>query len=121
MGPAATRSGGRGSGAEDDLDVGAAPVAQDEVREHLRAGGRGQGARYALLVTQPKARSTRQHETHATCWAHDCTRAPVEAHTAASGQCKSLRRAAQDELLMAPELQTASDWCGFAIGVTRAA
>ena len=41
MGPAATRSGGRGSGAEDDLDVGAAPVAQDEVREHLRAGGEG--------------------------------------------------------------------------------
>ena len=25
-------------------------------------GGRGQGARYALLVTQPKARSTRQHD-----------------------------------------------------------
>ena len=39
--PVAARSDGRIGAAEDDLDVGAAPVAQDEVREHLRAGGEG--------------------------------------------------------------------------------
>ena len=44
-------------------------------------GGRGQGARYALLVSQPLARNT----TQSTCWVSDCTRAPVEARTSASG------------------------------------
>ena len=48
-------------------------------------GGRGQGARCALLVSHPLPRST----THGTCWAHDCTRAPVQAHTAASGTGKN--------------------------------
>ena len=39
--PATARRGGRHGAAEDDLDVGAAPIVQDEVREHLRAGGEG--------------------------------------------------------------------------------
>ena len=59
MGPAATRSGGRGSGAEDDLDVGAAPVAQDEVREHLRAGG--EGSRSAICAPCDPTQSA-QHQ-----------------------------------------------------------
>ena len=62
MGPAATRSGGRGSGAEDDLDVGAAPFAQDEVREHLRAGG--EGSRSAICAPCDPTQSAQHDACH---------------------------------------------------------
>ena len=79
-------------------------------------GGRGQGAQYALLASHPLAR----HTTHSTCWASDCTRASVQARTAASGQCKSSRRVAQNDPFMSPGLQTARDRHRIAVGVSGA-